>query len=254
MRHKELGHFLANGLVFRMAKDPLSGRIEIDDATTLVHRDHGVKRSAEDRPRDRVVPPDCRLGPTAHDEETDEAAERVQGAQKLLVRLFERAREELHRAHDLVGATNRKAEGRAEAGSGSRPRAREARARDHVDDPRWFTARPHPAGQALPAAERDPLAERTELEGFGLRRLPDRDAAEVVARRDLPRRSEVPAERGSDLGQHPFVRFLGIGRLSERPRDRNLDPGRSKLPGLVAPQAVHARHVYHVWRLLLGDP
>jgi hypothetical protein len=74
-RHDELGHVLANDLLSRIAEDPLSRRIEVDDAPLLVHRDDGVERSAEDRPGHRVTLLGCRFSPPAHDEQSDEAAE-----------------------------------------------------------------------------------------------------------------------------------------------------------------------------------
>jgi hypothetical protein len=113
---------------------------------------------------------------------------------------------------------------------------------DHVDDPRGLAARPHPARKPFPTSECHPLAQRSELAHVGFGGLPDREALETPARRNLPHSPEVPAERRPDLGEDSPIGLFGIGRLSERVGDGEYDARRGRLPSLAASQVSHAGH------------
>ena len=249
-RHDQLGHVLADDIVSRVPEHLLGCGIELHDAARLVHRDHGVERRAENRSGQCFALPDGTLGTSSDDELADEVPKHRHRGKQGLVRRLEVAREELHRADDLAGASDREAERGAQTRPGSYLRTREVGVRDHIDDPGRLTAGPDPARQPFAAVERGALGERPKLEHVRLRCVPNGDAAEVVAGRDLPRGAKLPSESSSDVGQDPVVGLPGIGGLRQGSRDRELDARQSRQSSFVAvlwvPDVLHLRQVWQV--------
>src|SRR5262245_38740720 len=73
-RHDELGHVLTDGVVARIAKDPLGRRIELENAALRVHRDDAVEGGAQDCAGQRFPCADSILSTAAYDELADQAS------------------------------------------------------------------------------------------------------------------------------------------------------------------------------------
>jgi hypothetical protein len=194
-RDDRLGQFPAQDLGPAVAERPLGGRVELDDPPPVVDGDDAVQGGLEDGRLARFALAHRLLGLLAPDELPDLAADGGHHRQQLVVRLLQRAVEELDHAEHLAAAPDREAEGAVQADPGRGRGPGEVGVRQHVRDPGGRAAGPDPAGQPDPGPEAGPPAHVREGGQLQPRRMPQVHAAEQPGRPvHAPQTAQRPAQ------------------------------------------------------------
>ena len=150
----QLGHLSPDGIVSSVAERPRGRRVELDDASTVIHRDDTVERGVE---RGFVPLRDGLaggLGALPLDELPQLHSEQLERIDKICVNVKRLVAEQLDHADESALAADGETGGRVQAGVGRGLVAWQLRVGGEVADPLRPAGEPHASREALAGVQR----------------------------------------------------------------------------------------------------
>ena len=153
LRDDQCRHLFPSDLLAPVAEGLLGCRIEVQDVSSVVHRDDAVQGGFQDRGLASFALSYCLFDPVASDELTDLPAERGLRFHQLVVGVSHLPREGFDHTDNLVPDRDWEGKSTVETELGRDARTREAGLQPDIRDPDRMALLPAPTGEALAARE-----------------------------------------------------------------------------------------------------